>query len=89
MTEIFAELESVQEKRINFVTRMSEPTPPFWRMKVPRILLSWTVLAVLFAIVSISLLGVILYRMSMIVALSAFDKNDKLQGKSLKQLNLS
>ena len=76
----FAELESVQEKRINFVTRMSEPRPPFWRMKVPRILLSWTVLAVLCTIVSISLLGVILYRMSMIVALSAFDKNDRLQG---------
>ena len=59
---------------------MSEPRPPFWRMKVPRILLSWTVLAVLCTIVSISLLGVILYRMSMIVALSAFDKNDRLQG---------
>ena len=62
--KIFAELESVQEKRINFVTRMNEPRPPFWRMKVPRILLSWTVLAVLCAVVSISLLGVILYRQS-------------------------
>ena len=89
--QICAELESVQEKRINFVTRMSEPRPPFWRMKVPRILLSWTVLAVLCAIVSISLLGVILYRMSMIFALSAFDKDDKLQGKifSFRQMILT
>ena len=65
---------------------MSEPRPPFWRMKVPRILLSWTVLAVLCTVVSISLLGVILYRMSMIVALSAFDKNDKLQGENISQI---
>ena len=67
--QIFAERESVQEKRINFVTRMNEPRPPFWRMKVPRILLSWTVLAVLCAIVSISLLGVILYRQSGAISL--------------------
>ena len=55
--EYLAELEPVKKKRINFVTLTREPRPPFWRMKFPRVLLSWTVLAVLCSVVCISLLG--------------------------------
>jgi len=71
--EYLAQLETVDNKTINFVTKTTEPKPPFWKMKVPRFLFSWTVLAVLVVIALISVVGVILYRMSMVVALSAID----------------
>ena len=60
--EYLAQLETVDNKTINFVTKTTEPKPPFWKMKVPRFLFSWTVLAVLVVIALISVVGVILYR---------------------------
>ena len=60
--EYLVQLEKVDTKTINFVTKTTEPKPPFWMMKVPRFLLSWTILAVLVGIAVISVLSVILYR---------------------------
>ena len=60
--EYLAQLETVKTKTINFVTKTTEPRPHFWTMKVPRFLLSWTVLAVLVSIACISVMSVILYR---------------------------
>ena len=60
--EYLAQLETVDTKTINFVTQTTEPRPPFWRMKVPRFLLSWTILAALVIIACISVMSVILYR---------------------------
>ena len=71
--EYLAELDQVKEKRVNFVTQTSEPKPPFWKMKVPRFVMSWTILGVLVVIAFIAVLGIILYRMSMIVALSTLN----------------
>ena len=60
--EYLAQLDTVNTVTINFVTKTTEPRPPFWKMKVPRFLLSWTVLAVLVALACISVMSVILYR---------------------------
>ena len=40
--EYLAKLTDVKEKRINFVTQTREPWPPFWEMKVPGVLISWS-----------------------------------------------
>ena len=71
--EYLAELDQVQERRVNFVTQTSEPKPPFWKMKFPRFVMSWSILGVLVMIAFIAVLGIILYRMSMIVALSTLN----------------
>ena len=60
-----------QERTINFVTQCSEPKPPFWKMKLPGILVSWTSVVFFIVLALITVMAVILYRMSMIVALSS------------------
>ena len=55
----------------NYVTKEREPRPPFWRMKVPGLVLSWTTVFMMVSLAGITVLGAILYRMSMIVALAA------------------
>ena len=59
----------------NYVTREREPKPPFWRMKVPGVLISWTSVFMMISLAGITVLGVILYRMSMVVALAAVSDN--------------
>ena len=55
----------------NYVTQEREPRPPFWRMKVPGVLISWTTVFMLILLAGITVLAIILYRMSMVVALAA------------------
>jgi len=55
----------------NYVTQEREPRPPFWRMKVPGVLISWTSVFMLILLAGITVLAIILYRMSMVVALAA------------------
>ena len=52
------------------MTQCAEPKPPFWRMKLPGILLSWTSVLMFIILALITVIAIILYRMSMIVALS-------------------
>ena len=70
--EYLAQLETVDTRTVNFVTQTTEPRPPFWRMKVPRFLLSWTILAVLVIIACISVMSVILYRYTIIIIFRAY-----------------
>ena len=53
------------------MTQCSEPKPPFWKMKLPGILVSWTSVVFFIVLALITVMAVILYRMSMIVALSS------------------
>ena len=69
--EYLAKLSNVQERTINFVTQCSEPLPPFWRMKVPGILISWSSVLFFIVLALITVVAIILYRMSMVVALAA------------------
>ena len=68
--EFLSRLKNVKERKINFVTKCSEPKPPFWKMKLPGILISWTSVLMFIILALITVIAIILYRMSMIVALS-------------------
>ena len=59
----------------NFVTQEREPRPPFWKMKLPGLMFSWTTVIFLVVLAGVTVLAIILYRMSMIVALTALDDN--------------
>ena len=64
------QLKHVKEKSVNFITRTSEPRVPFWSRKVPGVLCSASVVILMVTLVMVAVFGVILYRMSMNVALS-------------------
>ena len=66
----FLQLKHVKEKTVNFITQTSEPRVPFWSRKVPGILCSASVVILMVSLVMSAVFGVILYRMSMVVALS-------------------
>jgi len=69
--EYLAELKDVEERTINFITQTSEPKPPFWKMKLPGILISWTSVLMFIMLALITVIAIILYRMSMVAALAA------------------
>lgn len=66
----------LKERKINFVTQCAEPKPPFWKMKLPGVLLSWTSVLMFIILALITVIAIILYRMSMIVALSTCDDDE-------------
>ena len=71
--EYFVQLQNVEPRdwRENYVTHEKEPVPPFWKMKIPGILVSWCSVALLVVIAAMTVFAIILYRMSMVVALAA------------------
>jgi len=68
--EYLAKLKNVETKTVNFITQTSEPSPPFWKMKLPGIMVSWTSVLCLIMLACAAVFAVILYRMSMVVALA-------------------
>ena len=68
--EYLAKLTDVEERHINFVTQTTEPRPPFWRMKMPGVLISWASVLFFIILALVTVVAIILYRMSMIVALA-------------------
>jgi len=69
--EYLVELRDVDERTINFITQTSEPKPPFWKMKLPGILISWTSVMMFVILALVTVIAIILYRMSMVAALAA------------------
>ena len=51
--------------RTDYVTNMKEPMVPFWRMKLPATVFSFSVVLLLIALAFVALLAVVVYRMSM------------------------
>lgn len=72
--EYLEQLKHVKEKTINFITQTAEPKVPFWSRRVPGIVLSMSMVLLMVMLVGAAVFGVILYRMSMIVALSLVDQ---------------
>ena len=66
--EYLAKLSNVKERTINFITQTTEPKPPFWKMKLPGILISWSIVMFFITLSLITVVGIIIYRMSMVVA---------------------
>lgn len=58
--------------KLNVVTDTVEPTVPFWRVRLPATLLSFSVVLLLVFIALATVLGVVLYRMSVLAALSVY-----------------
>ena len=71
--EYLAQLKGVEERTINFVTQTSEPKPPFWKMKLPGILMSWSSVLMFIMLAIITVIAIILYRMSMVAALASVE----------------
>ena len=68
--EYLAQLKNVEEKTINYVTQSQEPKVPFWSRKVPGLILSFSAIVFMICLVLIAVVGVILYRMSMVLTLN-------------------
>ena len=71
--EYFVQLQNVEPRdwRKNYVTHEKEPVPSFWKMKIPGILVSWSSVAILIVLAAMTVFAIIVYRMSMVVALAA------------------
>ena len=60
------QLKNVKEKTINFITQSREPRLPFWSKRVPGMIISASMIIFMICLVLAAVMGVILYRMSMI-----------------------
>ena len=59
----------------NIVTGYKEPRPPFWRMKVPRLMLSWVTFLTLILFLGAFVLAIIFYRIALVLAFTAADSH--------------
>jgi len=73
--EYLEQLKNVHGRTINFITGTAEPRPPFWKMKFPGFLISVSSVVFMIGLALSAVFAVVLYRMSMIVALAAVKDN--------------
>lgn len=66
--QYLARLAHVKRTQLNVVTGEREPMVPFWRMRLPATLMSFSVVALLVLLALATVLGVVLYRMSLLGA---------------------
>ncbi|KAI4465733.1 ngep-related [Holotrichia oblita] len=71
--QYLARLAHVKRRRLNVVTNTEEPRVPFWRIKVPATILSFSVVLLLITLALATVLGVVLYRMSVSAALKVYN----------------
>ena len=72
--EYLEKLKYVDELTVNIITQTTEPKVPYWTRKVPGIVMSASTVILMVFVVLAAVIGVILYRMSMILALSTVDE---------------
>jgi anoctamin-1 len=72
--QYLARLKSIRREKQDVVTNATEPNVPFWRMKLPATLLSVSVVMLLIAVAIATVLGVVLYRMTLMAVLAVYDK---------------
>ncbi|KAB7508055.1 Anoctamin-1 [Armadillidium nasatum] len=80
--QYLARLSKVKKKTINIITGQYEPKPPFWRMKFTGVIISISTVLLLGSLTIVAVVGVILYRMSVLAALS-FHGNDPVTSYSI------
>ncbi|XP_075980505.1 anoctamin-1-like isoform X3 [Anticarsia gemmatalis] len=66
--QYLARLAHVKRTQLNVVTGEREPMVPFWRMRLPATLMSFSMVALLVLLALATVLGVVLYRMSLLGA---------------------
>ncbi|EZA51402.1 Anoctamin-1 [Ooceraea biroi] len=70
--QYLARLAHIKKKSINIITNTEEPKVPYWKMRVPATILSFSVVLLLIVVAMAAVLGVVLYRMSVLTALSVY-----------------
>lgn len=70
--QYLARLKTIRKEKQDYVTNANEPNVPFWRMKLPATLLSVSVVLLLIIVAMATVLGVVLYRMSMMATVHLF-----------------
>ncbi|XP_066154106.1 anoctamin-1-like isoform X1 [Euwallacea fornicatus] len=66
--EFLLRLSNAKKKKLNVVTQLQEPVVPFWRVKLPSIILSFTV-AFFWALIALGVvIGIVIYRMSLLTS---------------------
>ncbi|ALC47465.1 CG16718 [Drosophila busckii] len=73
--QYLARLEHIEPTRTDYVTNMKEPTVPFWRMKLPATVFSFSVVVLLIALAFVALIAVVVHRMSVLAALKVDGSN--------------
>lgn len=68
--QYLARLAHIKKVRIDYVTMMKEPQPPFWRLKLPAAVFSFSVVILLVTLAIAAVIGVVFYRMSILAVLS-------------------
>ncbi|XP_057670023.1 anoctamin-5 isoform X2 [Diorhabda carinulata] len=71
--QYLARLAHVTRKQVNVITNTMEPLVPYWKMRVPMTILSFSVVLLLIALALATVVAVVLYRMSILVSLKAFN----------------
>lgn len=71
--QYLARLAHIKKVRIDYITNTKEPNPPFWKMKLPAAVFSFSIVLLLVTMAVAAVLGVVLYRMSVLAALSVQD----------------
>ncbi|XP_055849456.1 anoctamin-1 isoform X2 [Episyrphus balteatus] len=67
--QYLARLENVKKTRTDCVTNTKEPVVPFWRIKLPATIFSFSVVLLLVTLAFVALLAVVVYRMSVLTLL--------------------
>ena len=62
----------------NPITKEREPIPPFWKLKLPGVLISWTTVFMLILVAAISFVAIIIYRLSMVAVVNGFGENNSM-----------
>lgn len=70
--QYLARLHNVKRRHMNTVTNTLEPHVPFWKMRVPATILSFSVVMLLVALAVATVVAVVLYRMSVMAALRVY-----------------
>lgn len=68
--QYLARLAHVKRRQMNIVTNTMEPLVPFWSVRLPATILSFSVVLLLIALALATVIAVVLYRMSVLTALS-------------------
>lgn len=71
--QYLARLAHVKRKTMNVITNTMEPHVPFWKIKVPFTILSFSMVMLLVSLALATVVAVVLYRMSVLVSLKAND----------------
>lgn len=74
--EYLARLSNAEKKKLNVITRMYEPYVPYWQKQLPYTILSVSIVCLLIIVALASVVGVIVYRVTVRAALATLDDEE-------------